>query len=74
MAYNRVPKVKAGTTTSASKVQSSSPKIFNITIGKLNEKIEINTTKLEQSASKVEEIMTKVLLSVVNDANRIATN
>lgn len=64
----------AGTTTSASKVQSSSPKIFNITISKLNEKIEINTTKLEQSASKVEEIMTKILLSVVNDANRIANN
>lgn len=58
----------------ADKVKSTTPKIFNISIGKLNEKIEINTTKFDQSASKVEEIMTKVFLSVVNDVNRIATN
>lgn len=42
---------------------------INITIGKLVEKLEVNTTNLNEGASEIEEKVLEVLMRVVNGAN-----
>jgi tape measure domain-containing protein len=51
------------------------PAVTNLTIniGKFQESIVFHTTNLKESASKVAEEVNKMLLSAVNDVNRIAT-
>ena len=46
---------------------------FNITIGKLNEKIEINTTNLKEGGAEIEQKFQELLLRVVNSVNQMQT-
>jgi TP901 family phage tail tape measure protein len=48
----------------------SKPTTINITIGKLNESIVINTTNLDEGSVDVEGKLTEMLLRVVNGANQ----
>lgn len=48
----------------------SKPTTINITIGKLNESIVINTTHLDEGSADIESKMTEILLRVVNSANQ----
>lgn len=45
---------------------------INISIGKLNESIQITTNKLSESADDIERIMTELLLRVTNNANQMS--
>lgn len=60
-----------GTTVSAVEARQSNN--FNITINKLVEKLEFNTTNLKDSGTKVKEEVTKALISAVNDFQIMAT-
>jgi hypothetical protein len=46
------------------------PTTINITIGKLNEKIEIHTNNLDEASVDVEAKLTEMMLRVVNNANQ----
>jgi TP901 family phage tail tape measure protein len=48
----------------------SKPTTINITIGKLNEKIEIHTNNLDEASVDVESKLTEMMLRVVNNANQ----
>lgn len=48
----------------------SKPTTINITIGKLNEQIIINTTNLDEGSVDVEAKLTEIMLRVVNNANQ----
>jgi tape measure domain-containing protein len=52
----------------------SKPTTINITIGKLNEKIEVSTVNLREGVDDIERIMTQLLMRVVNNANQYGTN
>jgi phage-related minor tail protein len=47
---------------------------INITIGKLNEKIEIYTTNLKEGAGEIEQKVNEILLRAVNSVNQMQTN
>lgn len=55
-----------------SEVRSTAPKNFYITIGKLVEELNINTTNLTEGSAKIKEEITKLLLTAVNDMQIIS--
>lgn len=55
-----------------SEIKASAPKTFNINIESLIKEQTISTTNLTDSALKIKEAITKVLLTAVNDAQIIA--
>lgn len=63
---------KKGLDAGISEVRSTAPKNFYITIGKLVEKLDINTTNLTEGSAKVKEEITKALLMAVNDMQIIS--
>jgi TP901 family phage tail tape measure protein len=52
----------------------SKPTTINISIGKLNEKIEVSTVNLREGVDDIERIMIQLLMRVVNNANQYASN
>lgn len=62
----------AGSAVKPESVGSVRPTTVNVTIGKFQDSININTTNLKESASAIAEQVNKYLLSVVNDVNRMA--
>jgi hypothetical protein len=61
-------KVSAG----ISEVKASAPKIFNINIESLIKENNINTTTLTEGSVKIKELLTRALLTAVNDSQIIA--
>lgn len=55
-----------------SEVRSTAPKNFYISIGKLVEELNINTTNLTEGSAKIKEEVTKLLLTAVNDMQIIS--
>jgi tape measure domain-containing protein len=53
-------------------VTGQRPQAVNITLGKLVENVNINTTTLTEGTAQAKEILTKRLLEILNDANLIA--
>lgn len=51
----------------AKSVASSGPKVVNISLGKFFDNIVFNTTKLEESASKIESVVTECLSRILLD-------
>ena len=51
----------------AKSVASSGPKVVNISLGKFFDNIVFNTTNLEESAGKIESVVTEVLSRVLLD-------
>lgn len=62
---------KGGTSTSI--VETKGHQNFNIDIGNLIERLEINTTNLKDSAASIKEEVTKALIGAVNDFQLMAT-
>lgn len=52
-----------------SSVTGNAPKNLNISIGKLVEELNINTTNMQESSAKIKEEVSKALLEAVNDIN-----
>lgn len=63
---------KKGLGAGISEIKASAPKTFNINIGSLIKEQTISTTNLKNTALKIKEEVTKVLLTAVNDAQVIA--
>tara|TARA_R110000796_G_scaffold74629_8_gene167824 strand:- start:3452 stop:5062 length:1611 start_codon:yes stop_codon:yes gene_type:complete len=61
-------KVSAG----ISEVKASAPKIFNINIESLIKENNINTTTLTEGSVKIKDLLTRALLTAVNDSQIIA--
>lgn len=55
-----------------SEVRASAPKTFNINIGSLIKENNINTTNLTEGSLKIKELLTKALLTAVNDSQIVA--
>jgi tape measure domain-containing protein len=74
-AYNAATKGATGATggmgKSASDVTGVKPTNIYINIAKFQDKIEVNVQKLDEAIGMVEEKLSKMLLTVVNDANII---
>lgn len=62
---------KGGTSTNI--VETKGHQNFNIDIGNLIERLEINTTNLKDSAASIKEEVTKALIQAVNDFQLMAT-
>lgn len=56
-----------------SSITAAAPKVFNINIEKLVEKLEFTTNNLSESKQVIKDEITKVLLAAVNDSQIIAT-
>lgn len=63
---------KKGLGAGISEIKASAPKTFNINIGSLIKEQNFKTTNLNNTAMKIKEEVTKVLLTAVNDAQVIA--
>jgi hypothetical protein len=50
---------------------SSGPKVFNININKLVERLDVVTNTMRESPEQIRELITKALLEAVNDANAV---
>jgi tape measure domain-containing protein len=55
-----------------SEIKAGSPKVFNINIEKLVEKIDLKTSTLTESTVQIKEMVTKVLLQAINDTQIIS--
>jgi len=55
-----------------SEIKAGAPKVFNINIEKLVEKLSFETTNLAETKSVIKDEITKVLLAAVNDSQVIA--
>lgn len=62
----------ADTKSGGTEISGTKPQSINITINKLVESLNVNTTNLKDSADKIKEVVSKVLLEVVNDVNMVA--
>jgi len=51
---------------------STNTKVFNITIHKMVEKIDIITNTIKESPEQIRDLITKTLLEAVNDANAVS--
>lgn len=70
-ATQKTSPIKAGTETK-SKVTGSRNTTIHINIGALVKELKINTTNLRDTGAKIQEEVTKVLISAVNDSQVIA--
>lgn len=61
-----------GLSAGISEIKASAPKVFNINIGSLIKEQTIKTTNMNESAMKIKEAVTRVLLTAVNDAQVIS--
>lgn len=50
---------------------SSGPKVFNININKLVERLDVVTNTMRESPEQIRDLITKALLEAVNDANAV---
>jgi tape measure domain-containing protein len=64
---------KSGVGSGLSEIKSAAPKVFNINIEKLVEKLEFTTNNLAESKQVIKDEITKVLLAAVNDSQIIST-
>lgn len=69
---NPVGNKKKGLGAGISEIKAGAPKVFNINIESLIKEQSFTTKNLKESAAKVKEEITKVLLTAVNDAQIIA--
>lgn len=65
------PSLNKGLNSGVDKVTSSAPKTFNINIESLIKDFKINTTNMQESATKTKEMITQALISAVNDVSII---
>ncbi len=65
---------KAGRDSIAGGVTSGGPRVINITIGKMVEKIELNTTTVNEGLDKIEEKVQEVFLRVLNSGATMQSN
>lgn len=63
---------KSSTSSGGTEISGTKPQSLIINITKLVESLNINTTNLKDSASKIKEEVSKALLEAVNDVNLIA--
>lgn len=59
------------TSTGGTEISGSKPQSLTINITKLVESLNVNTTNLKDSAEKIKEAVSKVLLEAVNDVNLV---
>lgn len=68
-----VQPIKTAGGTGTDMVEAKGHQNFNISIDKLVEKLEFNTTNLKESSIKIKEEVTKALITAVNDFQLMAT-
>lgn len=63
---------KDKTSNGISEIKAASPKVFNINIDSLIKELSFNTQNLQESRSKIKDVVTETMLTAVNDSQIIA--